>query len=303
MNRNLGRWLVLALLAGAVAWTVLSFNHLGEGVRVGEPLPLPALPRWGGGTLDPAALRGRPVLIRLSSRACTFCSNDFQVLEAIQARYGTRLAVVAVEVESGATELDQALAGFQPSYPILLDGDGRGTAGWPVKSLPSLILLDRTGRASRHPRGRGADRGRGQAGGAALPTPPVPGSARFHDQFREVALQIRCQECEGLSVWESDATSAWIARAEIEARLVDGWTPDEIVHWFEDRYGLWILMSPPARGGLRWVWLAPWLVLLAGSGLAWRYLARRAMPVPQGPDPEAAEPLPDEVARRLREYL
>jgi len=59
MNRNLGRWLVLALLAGAVAWTVLSFNHLGEGVRVGEPLPLPALPRWGGGTLDPAALRGR----------------------------------------------------------------------------------------------------------------------------------------------------------------------------------------------------------------------------------------------------
>lgn len=304
MARKAVRLLALVLVAGAVAWTVIAFRGtLGDGVRVGQPLPAPALPRWGGGTVDLADFRGRPVLLRVSSRACTFCSNDFALLEEIQTRYGSQLAVVAVEVQSGADGVGQALQGWQPSYPIALDPDGHGTSAWPVKSLPSLFVLDRTGRLQATHAGEVRAADLDALVGDLLPPPPEPGSARFQDQFRQVALQVRCQECEGLSVWESDATSAWIARAEIQERLLEGWTPGEIIRWFEDRYGVWILMSPPARGGLSWVWLAPVLALLAGGGLTWLYLRRQAREAPPEEGLQEVEPLPAEVERRLKEYL
>lgn len=304
MGRKAAWILALVLLAGTAAWTVVAFRgSLGEGIRVGQHLPVVPLPRWGGGTVDLADFQGRPVLLRISSRACTFCSNDFPILDAIQARYASQLAVVAVEVQSSSDEVGRALQGWQPSYPIALDPYGSGTEGWPVKGLPTLLVLDRTGRlhATHSGEVRAADLD--ALVGSLLPPPLEPGSIQFQDQFRRVALQIRCQECEGLSVWESDATSAWIARAEIQERLLQGWTPGEIIRWFEDRYGIWILMSPPARGGLSWVWLAPALALLAGGGLTWRYLRHQSRKALQDPDLLADEPLPVDVERRLKEYL
>lgn len=304
MTRRAAWILAAVLVAAAGVWTTVTVRGtLGTSVRVGDRLPAGALPRWDGGTLDLADLAGRPVVLRVSSRACATCSNDFALLEAVQSQYGSRLAVVAVEVQSSPDEIERALQGRQPSYPIVLDPDGRVTSGWPVKGLPALIILDRTGRfySAHHGELRTADLN--ALTGGLLAPPLEPGSPQFQDQFRQVALRIRCQECEGLSVWESDATSAWIARAEIQERLLQGWTPGEIVRWFEDRYGIWILMSPPARGGLSWAWLAPVLALLSGIGLTWRYLRRQAREVPQDPDLPAAEPLPVEVERRLKEYL
>ncbi|HEY8531254.1 MAG TPA: cytochrome c-type biogenesis protein CcmH [Limnochorda sp.] len=304
MTRKAAWLLALVLVAATGLWAYVELRGaLGNSIRVGDRLPAVPLPMWDGGTWDLAGSAGRPVLLRVSSRACATCANDFALLDAIQSRYGSRLKVVAVEVQSTQADVERALQGLKPSYPIALDPDGRVMATWPVKGLPTLVVLDRTGRfhAAYHGEVRTADLD--ALVGGLLPTPLEPGSAEFQDQFRRVALQIRCQECEGLSVWESDATSAWIARAEIQERLLQGWTPGEIVRWFEDRYGIWILMSPPARGGLSWAWLTPMLALLAGLGLTWRYLRRQAREAPQDPDIPAAEPLPVEVERRLKEYL
>ncbi|BAS25957.1 cytochrome c-type biogenesis protein CcmH [Limnochorda pilosa] len=298
--------MALLALAGAAAWTYLSFTETASGgLRVGEPAPDPTLARFEGGTLRLSDLRGRPVLLRISSRGCSFCSNDFAPLDRIQQRYGDRLQVVALETQSPASAVEHALGGREPSYPVVVDPQGTAAAAWPLKGLPMLFVLDRTGRLHASAWGEVAAVELDRLVGDLLPPPPDPASPEFQERFRQVSTQIRCQECEGLSVWESNAASAWTSRAEIRQRLLEGWTPGEIVHWFEDRYGVWILMSPPARGGLAWVWIAPGLALLAGAALVAAYLRR---PAPQEPARGAEAPgtgpeLPPEIERRLREYL
>ncbi|HET8586481.1 MAG TPA: cytochrome c-type biogenesis protein CcmH [Candidatus Limnocylindria bacterium] len=89
----------------------------------------------------------------------------------------------------------------------------------------------------------------------------------------QLAGQLRCPDCAGLSVAESSSASASAIRTEIGRLLDQGATPDEVRQHFVDRYGQWILLAPPAPIA----WALPLLVLLA-AGFAlggWLMLARR----------------------------
>jgi cytochrome c-type biogenesis protein CcmH len=79
------------------------------------------------------------------------------------------------------------------------------------------------------------------------------------DQARAIAAELRCPDCAGLSAADSPTQAAAEIRREVEAQLVAGRTPDEIRQSFVDRYGSWILLTPPG--------IAPWLVPLLATGL------------------------------------
>lgn len=298
-------WMAAFLIFGGLAvWGYLSLaGSLPGSLRVGDPVPSFALPRLGGGSFRLEEARGVPVVLRVSSRSCAFCSNDFAALEAFQNRYGPRLQVIALETESSLQEVERAVGAALPSYPVVVDAGGLATAAWPIRGLPMFFVLDRTGRLYASARGEISAVDLDRLVAPLLPVPPEPGSVLFQELFRQAATQVRCQECEGLSVWDSSATSSWTSRVEIQERLAQGWTVREILHWFEDRYGVWILMSPPARGGLTWVWVVPGLAFLAGVGLVLRYLRRREPAEGPGKDGTGAEDLPPDIRRRLEEYL
>lgn len=211
--------------------------------------------------------------------------------------------MIALETESSLPEVERAVGAVLPSYPVLVDARGTVASAWPIRGLPMFFVLDRTGRLYASARGEVSAVDLDRLVAPLFPVPPEPGSARFQELFRQAATQVRCQECEGLSVWESNATSAWTSRMEIQERLAQGWTVQEILHWFEDRYGVWILMSPPARGGLTWVWVMPGLAFLVGVGLVLRYLRRRGSGDGSVGDEAGAGDLPPDVRRRLEEYL
>jgi cytochrome c-type biogenesis protein CcmH len=106
-----------------------------------------------------------------------------------------------------------------------------------------------------------------------------------------LAAELRCPDCEGLSVGESPTRSAAEIRRQIDALLADGATADQVRQHFVDRYGEWILLSP--RSPLPW--LAPIALLALGVAGFWLWL-RRAPTAPAPPAPAASGDAASRVA-------
>jgi len=117
---------------------------------------------------------------------------------------------------------------------------------------------------------------------------PEPTSAERADA---IARELRCPDCQGLSVADSPTLSAAEIRRQIDEQLAAGASPDEVRARFVARYGEWILLAPSSP----LPWAVPFaVVIFAAAGLlAW--LARRRSSQP------AAAPPSDEVRRRLHE--
>jgi cytochrome c-type biogenesis protein CcmH/NrfF len=114
------------------------------------------------------------------------------------------------------------------------------------------------------------------------------------DQARAIAAELRCPDCQALSVAESRSAAAAAIRAEIAAQLAAGRTADEIRQHFVARYGDWILLSP--TDPLAW-WL-PALALLAASTLfGWWWMRGRRTSADREPAPVAT----DADRRRVRD--
>jgi cytochrome c-type biogenesis protein CcmH len=102
-------------------------------------------------------------------------------------------------------------------------------------------------------------------GAAVSPVTAQPATSVSQDTVHEVAAQLRCVVCQTLSVADSPSEMASQMRAIIRDRLAAGERPAEVRQYFVDRYGEWILLSPPGRGFNLLVWLAP--LAAVGVGL------------------------------------
>ncbi len=90
-----------------------------------------------------------------------------------------------------------------------------------------------------------------------------------------VAADIRCPKCQALSIADSGASSAQAMRAEARSLLASGYTRDQVVRYFEQRYGEFVLLEPRARGLNLIVWTAPAAIVLVGGLLVARRLRQR----------------------------
>jgi len=116
-------------------------------------------------------------------------------------------------------------------------------------------------------------------------------------QAAQLDAQLRCPDCQGLSVAESRTSAAAAIRSEVASRLAGGQSPDEVRAYFVSRYGEWILLEPSS---VAW-WLLPFAVIGLGAValIAWLWVGRRRPAPPSAPvSPPAAG-----VAERVREEV
>lgn len=101
------------------------------------------------------------------------------------------------------------------------------------------------------------------------PPPPLANQqlADPAQEARAIGLmqRLRCIQCQGQSIHDSDAPIAAAMRHEVRERIRAGQSEAEIESWLIERYGDWISFAPPASGGGLVLWLLP--VLLLGSAL------------------------------------
>jgi len=85
---------------------------------------------------------------------------------------------------------------------------------------------------------------------------------------------LRCIQCQGQSIADSDASMAGTMRAEVRQQIAAGQKPEAIRNWMIQRYGEWVSFEPDFKGAGLLLWLTPLILLLASlwvaRGLFWR---------------------------------
>jgi cytochrome c-type biogenesis protein CcmH len=92
------------------------------------------------------------------------------------------------------------------------------------------------------------------------------GGRSARERARDLAAELRCPDCEGLSVADSSTSSAHAIRADLLRRFRDGESDDDIRQEYVDRFGESILLNPEGGGLGVLVWGLPVLVLVVGAG-------------------------------------
>lgn len=129
------------------------------------------------------------------------------------------------------------------------------------------------------------------------PTEMLPDPAQ-EARARELDHALRCVVCQSESVASSNADWAVEARRVIREQVAAGQSHDEVVDFFVERYGEFVLMNPRTSGSNWLLWAAGPLMLLLAAGIGLGYLRGRSA-APATPDATLSE----DEARRLREIL
>lgn len=115
-----------------------------------------------------------------------------------------------------------------------------------------------------------------EGGVAASPTR----DAGLERRTTEIASELRCPVCQGVSVEDSPTELARQMRDVVREQLAAGRSPDEVRAYFVDKYGEWILLKPKASGFNLLVYVLPWLVVLAGILVVVFAVRRWTRPLP-----------------------
>jgi thiol-disulfide isomerase/thioredoxin len=114
--------------------------------HVGQPAPPLRVPQVAGGTVDLAALRGRPVWVNFMRTDCPPCRDEFPLMNGFAARYAsTNLVVVAIDVREAETTADDFARSLGATFPVGLDTDGSAQAAWSALVLPVHFWIDSSG--------------------------------------------------------------------------------------------------------------------------------------------------------------
>ncbi len=95
---------------------------------------------------------------------------------------------------------------------------------------------------------------------------PRSGDESVAAHTRRIASDLRCIDCESLSVADSATSSARATRADIAVRIRHGESDAEIRQVYVDRYGESVLLKPSSNGLGILVWALPIAALLIGAG-------------------------------------
>lgn len=103
---------------------------------------------------------------------------------------------------------------------------------------------------------------------------PRGGTASIPERTQALASELRCVDCEGLSVADSATRSARLVRRDIAERLRGGESVDEIRQRYVDNNGESILLKPSGDGIGLLVWALPVIALLLGAAALFFALRR-----------------------------
>ncbi|MEM1104460.1 MAG: cytochrome c-type biogenesis protein [Pseudomonadota bacterium] len=111
---------------------------------------------------------------------------------------------------------------------------------------------------------------------------------------RALSKDVRCLVCQNESIDASNADLARDLRLLVRERLTAGDSDEEVRAFLVDRYGDYVLLTPPMRPSTWALWAGPFLLLAAAVAA----LAVRARPgSDRAAHPHAAPLDPDETAR------
>jgi len=110
---------------------------------------------------------------------------------------------------------------------------------------------------------------------------PLSDDPELDKRLMNLAKELRCLVCQNETLADSQADLAQDLRAQIREQMKAGKTDKEIITYLTDRYGQFVLYRPPVEPSTYLLWFGPFIFLLAGLFVLFRYVKQRRQLIPE----------------------
>ncbi len=124
---------------------------------------------------------------------------------------------------------------------------------------------------------------------AAVEPDEILADPGLENRARAISKHLRCLVCQNQSIDDSDAPLARDLRIVVRERLTAGASDDEVIRFVAERYGDFVLLSPPFKATTYALWLGPVAIFLLGAAAAALFLRRRRAAIPEETSSLSAE--------------
>ncbi len=94
---------------------------------------------------------------------------------------------------------------------------------------------------------------------------------QIDQRMQALTQQLRCLVCQNETLADSRADLAEDLRKEIREQMKAGKSDQEIIAFLTQRYGDFVLYKPPVKATTYLLWFGPFVLLLGGTLLLYRY--------------------------------
>ena len=111
--------------------------------------------------------------------------------------------------------------------------------------------------------------------GLAKEAQPASDDPVLEERVMNLSKELRCLVCQNETLADSRADLAEDLRNQIREQMKAGKSDKEIVAYLTQRYGKFILYNPPVDPTTYLLWFGPFVLLLAGLFLLFRFVKQR----------------------------
>ena|SRR6266568_8398920 len=119
---------------------------------------------------------------------------------------------------------------------------------------------------------------------------------QIEQRMKVLTEQLRCLVCQNETLADSRADLAEDLRKEIREQMKAGKSDQEIIAFLTQRYGDFVLYKPPVKSTTYLLWFGPFVLLIGGTAVLFRFLKRRREMIHE-------QPLTPDEQKRAEEIL
>src|SRR5216684_5580137 len=98
---------------------------------------------------------------------------------------------------------------------------------------------------------------------------------QIEQRMQALTQQLRCLVCQNETLADSHADLAEDLRKEIREQMKAGKSDQEIIGFLTQRYGNFVLYKPQVQPSTYLLWFGPFVLLLGGTLMLYRYVKHR----------------------------
>ena len=94
-------------------------------------------------------------------------------------------------------------------------------------------------------------------------------------QYNRLIAELRCLVCQNQNLADSNAELAQDLRQEVYEMIQNGASDQEIINFMVARYGDFVLYRPPFKTTTAFLWVGPFIILIAGFVILLVFIRKR----------------------------